>query len=222
MTEQRLAAILAPGLRWVDANTRQADRPAPPEALEGRELCILDLEMSGPDPQVHEILDIGAVRVSLEEGLPEEASFGTKVRPKHIGTANQASLRIVGYSPKAWRDAVSLEDAVAELVEFGAGAVLAGWGIRLDLAFLFEALERTGYEWPFADVVLDVQPVAQAVLKDGTVDSWNLGHVADRLGIGRLGEHGALADAYAAYDVLAKLVELASSASEGERKAARS
>lgn len=222
MTEQRLAAILAPGLRWVDANTRQADRPAPPEALEGKELCILDLEMSGPDPQVHEILDIGAVRVSLEEGLPEEASFGTKVRPKHIGTANQASLRIVGYSPKAWRDAVSLEDAVAELVEFGAGAVLAGWGIRLDLAFLFEALERTGYEWPFADVVLDVQPVAQAVLKDGTVDSWNLGHVADRLGIGRLGEHGALADAYAAYDVLAKLVELASSASEGERKAARS
>jgi DNA polymerase III epsilon subunit-like protein len=222
VTEQRLAAILAPGLRWVDANTRQADRPAPPEALEGKELCILDLEMSGPDPQVHEILDIGAVRVSLEEGLPEEASFGTKVRPKHIGTANQASLRIVGYSPKAWRDAVSLEDAVAELVEFGAGAVLAGWGIRLDLAFLFEALERTGYEWPFADVVLDVQPVAQAVLKDGTVDSWNLGHVADRLGIGRLGEHGALADAYAAYDVLAKLVELASSASEGERKAARS
>ncbi len=222
MTEQRLAAILAPGLRWVDANTRQADRPAPPEALEGKELCILDLEMSGPDPQVHEILDIGAVRVFLEEGLPEEASFGTKVRPKHIGTANQASLRIVGYSPKAWRDAVSLEDAVAELVEFGAGAVLAGWGIRLDLAFLFEALERTGYEWPFADVVLDVQPVAQAVLDEGTVDSWNLGHVADRLGIGRLGEHGALADAYAAYDVLAKLVELASSASEGERKAARS
>lgn len=222
MTEQRLAAILTPGLRSVDVQARQAEGAAPPEALEGKELCILDLEMSGSDPRVHEILDIGAVRVSLEEGLPEEASFGTKVRPKHIGTANPAALRVVGYSPKAWRDAVPLEDAIAELVEFGAGTVLAGWGIRMDLAFLFEALERTGYEWPFADVVLDIQPVAQAVLAEGTVDSWNLGHVADRLGIGRLGEHGALADAYAAYDVLAKLLELAQSAAGGEPKRARS
>jgi DNA polymerase III epsilon subunit-like protein len=32
--------------------------------------------------------------------------------------------------------------------------------------------------------------------------------VADRLGIGRMGEHGALADAFATYDVLCKLVDL--------------
>lgn len=220
MTEQRLPSLLAPGLRWVDVGARRAEGQAPPEELAGKELCIVDLEMSGPDPQVHEILDIGAVRVALEEGLPEEASFGTKVRPKHIGTANQGSLRVVGYSPKAWRDAVPLEDAMAELVEFAAGTVLAGWGIRLDLAFLFEALERTGLDWPFADVVLDIQPVAQAVLQDGTVDGWSLGHVADRLGIGRLAEHGALADAYAAYDVLARLLEIAGAA-EGERDVTR-
>ena len=41
----------------------------------------------------------------------------------------------------------------------------------------------------------------------GDVDRFNLGHVADRLGIGRMGEHGALADAYATYDVLLKLME---------------
>ena len=29
--------------------------------------------------------------------------------------------------------------------------------------------------------------------------------IADRLGIGRMGEHGALADAYATYDILAEL-----------------
>jgi DNA polymerase III epsilon subunit-like protein len=38
------------------------------------------------------------------------------------------------------------------------------------------------------------------------VDYYNLGHVADRLGIGRMGEHSALADAYAAYDVLTALI----------------
>ena len=56
---------------------------------------------------------------------------------------------------------------------------------------------------------LDVQPIARSILNEGHVDRFNLGHVADRLGIGRMGEHGALADAYATYDVLLKLVERA-------------
>ncbi len=218
MTDRTLASILLPGLRLIDLNERQATEQAALSDIGDADLCVLDLEMSGPNPQVHEILDIGAVRVALEEGLPEEASFGTRVRPKHIGTADQGALKVVGYSPRAWRDALSLEEAMEELVEFGSGAILAGWGIRLDLAFLLEALERTGLDWPFEPVVLDVQDVARAILnsEEHGIDSWNLGRVADRLGIGRLGEHGALADAYATYDVLSKLVELAR---EGARNA---
>jgi len=206
-----LASILLPGLRFIDLNERRTTDQAELSDVSDADLCVLDLEMSGPNPQVHEILDIGAVRVALEEGLPEEASFGTRVRPKHIGTADQGALKVVGYSPRAWRDALSLEEAMEELVEFGRGAILAGWGIRLDLAFLLEALERTGLDWPFEPIVLDVQDVARAVLdsEEHGIDSWNLGRVADRLGIGRLGEHGALADAYATYDVLSRLVDLA-------------
>ena len=67
---------------------------------------------------------------------------------------------------------------------------------------------RTERPWPFARVALDVQPLARQLLKGtGSVDRFNLGHVADRLGIGRDGEHGALADALATYDVLVKLLE---------------
>jgi DNA polymerase III epsilon subunit-like protein len=76
------------------------------------------------------------------------------------------------------------------------------------MAFLVETFRRLQQPWPFATVALDVQPIARALLKGGgQVDRFNLGHVADRLGIGRMGEHGALADAYATYDVLLKLLE---------------
>jgi DNA polymerase III epsilon subunit-like protein len=76
------------------------------------------------------------------------------------------------------------------------------------MAFLVESTKRLGKPWPFALAALDIQTVARQVLKDsGNVDRFNLGHVADRLGIGRMGEHGALADAYATYDVLVKLIE---------------
>jgi DNA polymerase III epsilon subunit-like protein len=77
------------------------------------------------------------------------------------------------------------------------------------MAFLVESFRRLNRPWPFALIALDVQPIARQLLKGGSVDRFNLGHVADRLGIGRMGEHGALADAYATYDVLVKLVERA-------------
>ncbi len=69
-----------------------------------------------------------------------------------------------------------------------------------------ESLRRTGATWPFSPVVLDIQTVARRILKgDAAIDRFNLGYVADRLGIGRMGEHGALPDAYATYDILVEL-----------------
>ena len=88
----------------------------------------------------------------------------------------------------------------------GRGAIFAGWGFGQDLAFITESLRRTDTEWPFSSVVLDIQTVARRVLQgDADIDRFNLGYVADRLGIGRMGEHGALPDAYATFDILVEL-----------------
>lgn len=204
---QHLIEFLTPGLRPLPEHE-------PREALhehlaESGTLLVVDLEMTGSNPQQHEVLEVACVRVSLREGLPEEASWGERVRPKHIGTAIPGALKVVGYSPKAWRGAIELEAAVARLEEMGTGTVLSGWGIGHDLSFLAEAFRRSQRPWPFAPVALDIQPIARNLLKRGDqVDRFNLGHVADRLGIGRMGEHSALADALATYDVLVKLLEL--------------
>jgi len=205
MADSRLIELLTPGLRQIDdqslvpaANGTELER--------AQTLAVIDFEMSGPKPRMHELLDAGIVVCDLAGALPERASWGERIRPKHIGNAVPGALKVVGYSPKAWKQAITLEEAMAKLVELGRDSVITGWGIGQDIAFLLESLRRTETAWPFADVVLDIQPIARTLL--GTeVDRLNLGHVADRLGIGRLGEHGALADAYATYDVLVKLVE---------------
>lgn len=206
--------LLSRGLRTVGADDmgREADHADVLDVVPA--LLVIDLEMSGPNPQMHEVLEVGAVRAALGSGLPEEASWGARVRPRHIGNASTGALKVVGYSPKAWKDAIQLEEAFARLGELGEGALVTGWGIGQDLAFLTESFRRVGREWPFAPAALDVQPIARALLKGtGDVDRFNLGHVADRLGIGRMGEHSALADAFATYDVLVKLVERALAAS---------
>ena len=204
---QHLIDFLKPGLRAVPEHE---PRPELHEYVaESGVLLVVDLEMTGSNPQQHEVIEAGCVRVPLRDGFPEESSWGDRVRPKHIGNANPAALKVVGYSPKAWRTAIELEVAVARLEEMGTGAVLSGWGIGHDLTFLAEAFRRAGRPWPFAPVALDIQPIARILLRRGEqVDRFNLGHVADRLGIGRMGEHSALADAVATYDVLVKLMEL--------------
>ena len=134
-------------------------------------------------------------------------SFGARVWPRRIGNAEPGALRVIGYSPAKWKDAIDVEPAARQFFELGRGALIAGWGIAQDMAFLAEMLRILSEPWPFVPAVLDIQALARRTLRDtGRVERFNLGHVADRLGIGRMGEHGALADAYAAYDVLVHLI----------------
>jgi DNA polymerase III alpha subunit (gram-positive type) len=208
---ESLLVTIAPGLRKLSGDGRLLQEPATAADLDGiASLFVVDLEMSGSNAQLHEVLDVGGVRASLAPGFPEEQAWGARVKPKHIGNAVPAALKVVGYSPKAWKSALEIDAAFEQFSELGRDAVIAGWGIGQDMAFLAESYRRLQAPWPFATVALDIQPIARMLLKSGgQVDRFNLGHVADRLGIGRMGEHGALADAYATYDVLVKLLERA-------------
>lgn len=212
-----LTAMLAHGLRLLDESGRLTSEAASPDLLSGHEsLFVVDLEMSGSNPQLHEVLDLGGIRAALARSLAEEAVWGARVKPRHIGNAVPGALKVVGYSSKAWKDAVELDVAFAQFAEVGRGAVITGWGIGQDVAFLVESCRRQGIAWPFAPIAIDVQYIARYLFKGGgDVDRFNLGHVADRLGIGRMGEHGALADAYATYDVLTRLLERAAGLSGG-------
>jgi DNA polymerase III alpha subunit (gram-positive type) len=204
-----LLSLLAIGLRHFGDDGRLMPDPVDVSVLDGHShLFVIDLEMSGSNAQSHEVLDLGGVRCALDAGFPEAESWGGRVKPRHIGNSVPAALKVVGYSPKGWKDALELASAFEKFVAVGEGAIITGWGIGQDMAFLTETARRTGTPWPFATIALDVQPIARKILGGGgQVDRFNLGHVADRLGIGRMGEHGALADAYATYDVLVKLVE---------------
>lgn len=205
-----LHAALQAGLRKLDGEGRLTPESGTTDDLKGvTSLFVVDLEMSGPNALVHEILDVAGVRAALAPKFPEEEAWGGRVKPKRIGNAVPAALKVVGYTPKAWKAALELEEAWEKFSALGRDSVITGWGIGQDMSFLVETYKRLQQPWPFAPVALDVQPIARALLRGGgQVDRFNLGHVADRLGIGRMGEHGALADAYATYDVLIKLLEL--------------
>src|SRR4051812_7111650 len=111
---------LAPGLRRLDPSGRLLPEPGDAEHLSAtRGLFVVDLEMSGSNPQLHEVLDVGGIRCGLAPGLPEEEAWGARVRPKHIGNAVPAALKVVGYSPKAWKGAIELDAAFTKFAGLG-------------------------------------------------------------------------------------------------------
>lgn len=205
-------AMLVRAAVAIDPAGVRSGEPVDPAAFKAhRRAFVMDLEMSGPNPSMHELLDLGWVEATLTSPIAEASSWGSRVRPRHIGNAVPGALKVVGYSPKNWKDAVELEHAIGHMAQSAEGAIFAGWGFEQDLAFVAELLRRVDKPWPFAPFAIDVQRVARQVLSRGEeVDRFNLGHVADRLGIGRMGEHGALPDAYATFDILVELEKRAS------------
>ena len=109
-----------------------------------RPLVFVDCETTGLDPACHELIEIAALRVHPQT-LAVESEVALKVRPERIEDADPEALRINGYSEDAWADAVSLDEAMAQLAPVLEGAMPAGHNVAFDRGFLDAAWTRVGH-----------------------------------------------------------------------------
>ena len=167
-------------------------------ALLDHDLVVLDCEMTGGDAEHNDIIEIGAVRSRLPD-LPVLDELHVKVAPRTTRGANQTSMRIAGYSPKEWKSAVTIDEALRRLQAFGAGSLLVGWATYNDLLFVRAAATRGGIEGLLGDAYIELQDWAQERLH--LPDSPGLQRVANQLKIVRDQEHSAIEDALVTYEV---------------------
>src|SRR5689334_11102429 len=105
-------------------------------------LAFVDIETTGTDRDVHEILEIGVVVARMKDGvLAVTGELDLKIQPKHIETAEAAALRINGYNEADWLFAVSLEEAMRVFVEKTKGAIFLAHNITFDFPFIEKALK---------------------------------------------------------------------------------
>jgi DNA polymerase-3 subunit epsilon len=166
------------------------------------ELVFLDCEMTGGDPDRHDIIEIGAVRSRLPD-LPVLGELSVKVAPRGRHGANLDSLRVAGYSPKDWKSASPVDEALRQLQDFAAGSTLVGWATYNDLLFVHEAASRLGLDVLADDPYVELQDWAQT--RFHLPRSPGLQRVADQLKIVRDQEHSAIEDALVTYEVFRML-----------------
>ncbi len=157
----------------------------------------LDIETTGLDPEKDAIIEIGAVRFNEKrvEGEWSNLINPGKPIPPFITQLTGITDQMVLQSP-------SIREVIHELADFIGDAIIVGHNIGFDLSFfkrfrLFQSNE-----------VIDTYELASVLLP--TSDRYNLGALAQSLGVLLPATHRALDDAQATRGVYLRLYEEAS------------
>src|ERR1035437_3437468 len=149
--------------------------PVPEEkkyTLLDRPLLILDLETTGLDPAIHEVLEIGAVLCN-QRTLAIQSTFEAKIKPRRLDLAQPRALEVNGFTPEAWEFAAWRLDAWTSFFDFGRSAVMASYNAHFERGFIqpmIDAsfphgndadLKRFG---PFDRHLVDIPSIAWGVL----------------------------------------------------------
>jgi DNA polymerase-3 subunit epsilon len=155
--------------------------------------CAVDLELSGLDPEHHEIIAYGAVPVRDGRVLLRGAVSGL-ARPTRPLT--ESSIRIHGILPADLADAPPLREALEPLLQAMTGHVLVAHAAGVERGFLGPALREQGLR--LRGPVLDTAVLGRLWLheRDGSAPRHlPLGGLAAALGLPAERPHAALSDA---------------------------
>lgn len=168
-------------------------------SFETRPIVVLDVETTGLSPRVHEVIEIGAVKI--ENGTIVDR-FHSMVRPHR--RISQATQHITGIRLEEVADAPPANKVFRDFFAFASGAILAAHNARFDMGFMAHGFSQIfpDDEWHYP--VIDTLALARIRLPE--VKSHGLGPLTNYLKIPLSQHHRALADAEATGLLLLKLL----------------
>lgn len=148
---------------------------------------ILDLETTGLSPSQHEIIEIGAIRVTLQE--TEHETFQTFVRP--LSSISKRITSLTGITQAMIdADGIHLTEAMSQLAAFIGDAPIVTYNASFDMPFVWRAASTCG---------LTLRNRYTCALKSARraypeLDSHRLAHVSSVMNLPSGDQHRALGD----------------------------
>ena len=166
--------------------------------------AVIDIETSGLDPNVHEILEFAGKLVD-QKTLEVVYEISFRVRPLHIETAHPKALEVNGYTPEKWANAIDPEEAIHRIVNLCSGAIILGHNPRFDISFIEAAIKTYRVEKRIDYHMVDTVTLAVEHLVPLGLDSVSLVNVCKFLGIPNDNAHTAMGDVDRCLQVYRKL-----------------
>ena len=155
---------------------------------------VIDTETTGLDHKRHELLSLGAI-VMIDGVITERIEI--KIKPRNIDQADAEALRINGYSPYRWKNAIEGEHAVTiikHLFLSHLDGVLVGHNVNFDIKFLRAFADSYYQEFSFPVPYIDTRDVCRVNLAPYGCSSMSLDNICIFLGWKRRKAHTALSD----------------------------
>ena len=160
--------------------------------LKMRPLVFIDIETTGLDPAEHEMIEFAGV-MTTPQGTPiDDVEF--KIMPLHPENASPEALKINGYNPKDWQDAVGPGYGIQKILSFCENGVIVGQNPSFDLGFINALIKQQGLKNKMPYHKVDTATLAYTTLVPLGLKSVSLGGICDFLGISNKGAHGAMRD----------------------------
>lgn len=197
-----------------------ADRSGQTPAGQTR-FVVFDLEMSGLDPARGDILSVGALRMTGGR-MDLSGLYSSLVRPAGQRLEAQ-NVRVHQLTPGQLAAHPPIQEVLPAFLEFIGDAVLTGWHVELDMAFLRSWARRLGLG-AVRNKSLDVLGLylairggrASQILEELPLKDVDLYNVARALGVAPRGAHDALGDAYVTAQVFQRFLSMLRASRQGE------
>ncbi len=159
----------------------------------------IDIETTGLNPEIGEIIELGAVRYENGE---ETGEFHTLVKP--LKGYPERNRRLTGIDPELLKTASEVSGALRELQSFVEDDILVSHNARFDTTFLKTHFEKNDIE-PLTNPALCTLHLAALV--DPEADSLQLGALAKLWEIEVVDPHRAVLDARLAGQLVLKIFD---------------
>ncbi|MBI2109354.1 MAG: 3'-5' exonuclease [Parcubacteria group bacterium] len=171
-----------------------------------RPVAITDVETTGLDSTIQEIIEIGLILVN-QQTLEIMDTLDIKVRPEHLETATEFALKLNGYNAHDWQNALTLQAAMQLYGEKTKDAMFCAHNVTFDWAFIFEAFKKTGIKNAMDYHRVDLFTIAWMQLRGSGLEKFNMNEVAKYLGIPEEPmPHRAINGTMTAYEIYKRLI----------------
>lgn len=172
-----------------------------------RDLVFVDLETTGLNPEIHEIIEVGILVVDGRR-LGIKKRYYSKVKPNSLETADKYSLKKSGYRKRLWKNANNLQKVVNKIAKIAPGGMLAGWNVSFDELFIGHAFKKFKIKNPFDHHKIDVCVLAyKHFFNSESMTRLGLRNIAEKFGIKMSKHHDAMGDIEATFEIFKLLMK---------------
>ena len=173
---------------------------------ENRLFALTDVETSGLDYTIHEIVEIGLVLFDPDT-LEVIKVFECKVKPAKPEVFDPKARAVNGYNEDDWLQAISLQKAMAVYGEMTKDAVFCAYNVTFDWGFINEAFKKTGNVCQMHYHRFDIMSMAWILLASKGLSRFSMRNVAQYLSIPEEPEpHRAINGAMTEFEIFKALL----------------